>query len=276
MTTAATVLLLWIASSESCLYIRWRTGAGPTGEHMALSTIWVLFGATMLVAGLQRGKETYRAIGFAALGITAGKVLVYDHFDAPLREATYRLLANHFAFPLLLIVAVLFVASHWYRRHRDEISNDEGALASAVPYIACALLWWVLTLESINFVRWDLQASGDAQNYALSATWTAYGAILVAVGIIRRNASLRWIGIGLLGITVVKVFFLDLAALETIFKILALLGIGIVLIAIGFGYQYLVRDQEQNLPGGPPADSAVDDGSIPSSASRKETHGRDF
>lgn len=272
LTAAATILLLWTMSYESWHYLAWETEAGRAGQLMALSTIWILFGATMLVAGLEKDRGAFRAIGLVALGITAGKVLLYDQLDEPLTEATYRLVANHFAFPLLLIVAMLFVASHWYRRHRENLGSDESAVASALPYIACALLWWVLTMESWNFVGWDLYAgrdSADARNYALSATWTAYGAILVAVGIIRRNAPLRWIGIGLLGITVVKVFFLDLAALDTIFKILALLGIGIVLIAIGFGYQYLIREQGDRPPGAPPGGSAMGEAIPPARADRK-------
>lgn len=88
-------------------------------------------------------------------------------------------------------------------------------------------------------------AGKDAQQYALSAVWTAYGAVLIAVGLIRRNASLRWIGMVLLAITIVKVFFLDLRELDIVYKILALLGLGLVLIVVGFGYQRLVRDQDE-------------------------------
>jgi len=49
----------------------------------------------------------------------------------------------------------------------------------------------------------------------------------------------------LLAITIVKVFFLDLCELNIVYKILALLGLRLILIVVGFGYQRLVRDQAE-------------------------------
>ena len=177
-----------------------------------------------------------------ALGLTAGKVFIVD---PNLTRSTYQLLANHHAFPLLVIAAMLFLAPHWYRRHSGRVGEGEEMLATAMPFLASVLLWWILTSEAWYFVDWVLDAGEDAQQYALSAVWTAYGAVLVAVGLIRRNASLRWIGMALLAITIVKVFFLDLRELDIVYKILALLGLGLVLIVVGFGYQRLVRDQAE-------------------------------
>ncbi len=242
LVVAATGLLLWVASSEAWLFLGWRTTAGVAGQHMALSMVWLIFGATMLIMGLQRRQAALRWVGLVAFGLTAGKVFIVD---PNLTRSTYQLLANHHAFPLLVIAAMLFLASHWYRRNLQHVGEEEEMVASAMPFLASVLLWWVLTSEAWYFVDWGLNAGEDAQQYALSAVWTAYGAVLIAVGLIRRNASLRWIGMALLAITIVKVFFLDLRELDIVYKILALLGLGLVLIVVGFGYQRLVRDQAE-------------------------------
>ncbi len=212
------------------------------GQHMALSIVWLIFGATMLIMGLQRRQAALRWLGLVTFGLTAGKVFIVD---PDLTASTYQLLANHHAFPLLVIAAMLFLAPHWYRRDLEHVGEGEEMVATAMPFLASVLLWWVLTSEAWYFVDWGLGAEGDAQQYALSAVWTAYGAVLVAIGLIRRNASLRWIGMALLAITIVKVFSLDLRELDIVYKILALLGLGLVLIAVGFGYQRLVRDQAE-------------------------------
>ncbi len=240
---AATGLLLWIASSEVCRYLDWRTGAGLAGQQMGLSMVWVIFGATMVVMGLQRNSAGLRWLGFVALVVTAGKVLWVDE---NLTQSNYRLLANHHAFPLLIIVAMLYLASHWYRRNLESVGEDEEMAAAAIPYVASLLLLWVLSIEALRFTEWQLGAGEDAALYALSAVWTVYGAVLVAFGLLRRNAPIRWIGMGLLAITILKVFLWDMSELDPIWRILAFLGLGVVLIAVGFGYQRLVRELEED------------------------------
>jgi len=243
LVVAATGLLLWVASSEAWLFLGWRTSAGVAGQQMGLSMVWLIFGSTMLIMGLRPNGVALRWLGFAALGLTAGKVFVVD---PNLTQSTYQLLANHHAFPLLVIAAMLYLASHWYRRNLEHVGEAEEMVAMTVPYLASLLLWWVLTSEAWYFVDWVLEAGRDAQQYALSTVWTAYGAVLITVGLMRRNAPLRWIAMGLLAVVILKVFLLDLRALDTFYRILAFLGLGVVLIAVGFGYQRLVRDLEED------------------------------
>jgi len=142
------------------------------------------------------------------------------------------------------------VAAWWYGRHVGAGDEGEVGLGRALPVWAGTLLWWVLTSEAWHYVGWSLGAPGDPQQYALSALWTLYGAVLVAIGLAARNASLRWTAIALLGVTVGKVFFLDLAGLDIVYRILALLGLGAALIAVGFGYQRLVREQARQTSSG--------------------------
>ena len=39
---------------------------------MALSMVWLIFGSTMLIMGLQRRQAALRWVGLVALGLTAG------------------------------------------------------------------------------------------------------------------------------------------------------------------------------------------------------------
>jgi len=237
---AATGLLLWVASTESWHFLGWRTGAGLAGQQMSLALVWLIFGAVMLIMGMDRDSVPLRALGFTAVGVVIAKVLLVDQ---ALSTENYRLLANHQAFPLLLAAATLYLASHYYRHSDVRIGESERAFAGAMPFVASALVWWVLTTEAWHFTGWTLHGAGDAQQYALSMVWTVYGAILITVGLVRRNPPLRWIAMGLLAVTVVKVFFLDLRALDIFYRILALAGLGVALIIVGFAYQRLVREQ---------------------------------
>jgi uncharacterized membrane protein len=68
----------------------------------------------------------------------------------------------------------------------------------------------------------------------ITVFWTglAIGAMVYAT---RRSNRAVWLaGAALLGVVVVKLFFLDLAALEGLQRIVAFLGVGIMLLAIGY------------------------------------------
>ncbi len=237
-----TGLLLWVYSTEAWLAIGWCSPYGLATQQAALSGGWLVFGAVMLWMGMRRSSLAMRATGLTVLAIVAGKVLA---IDPALTATTYVPLANYHALPLLVIGGILFAASGWYGQTTGCVDDEEAAVANAIPYAGGLLLLWVLSTEAWYFADWGLHAGRDAQQYALSMVWAVYGAILVTIGLVRSNPPLRWMAIILLGMTVLKVFFLDLRELEMFYRILVLLGLGIVLIAVGFAYQRLVRQQDE-------------------------------
>ena len=71
----------------------------------------------------------------------------------------------------------------------------------------------------------------------LTLAWGCEGLLLTVMGFALRDRKLRFLGLGLLGICIVKVFF-DLYTLEMerIFKVIALMGLGMILILTGWIY----------------------------------------
>lgn len=79
----------------------------------------------------------------------------------------------------------------------------------------------------------DLMASKPLQA-AITLAWTAVACILM-IHAARRGARTRWmLGAGLLAIAVVKLFLVDLAALSGLARIVAFLGVGGMLVALGY------------------------------------------
>lgn len=74
-------------------------------------------------------------------------------------------------------------------------------------------------------------------NVALSIFWALYGGWLIVTGIRSKDAVVRWEGLALLGLTVLKVFAVDLTALDFVFRVVSALGLGIVLLALAYLYQ---------------------------------------
>ena len=85
--------------------------------------------------------------------------------------------------------------------------------------------------------------AGDAGwrvQIGLSVLWTVYAALALTWGFIRRNAAVRYAALGLLGLTVLKVFAVDFAAARTSLRILSFLVLGVVLLLVSLVYQRLL------------------------------------
>jgi Predicted membrane protein (DUF2339) len=72
---------------------------------------------------------------------------------------------------------------------------------------------------------------------ALSGFWGALGFSAIVAGLARHRRALRYGGLALLTLAVGKVFLVDLAKLESIWRVGSFLAIGLLLLAGAFAYQ---------------------------------------
>ena len=79
-------------------------------------------------------------------------------------------------------------------------------------------------------IRWRSQIG-------LSVLWTLYAAAALAWGFLRSAPVVRYAALALFGLTVVKVFAVDLSAVRTAYRILSFLVLGIVLLLVSVAYQ---------------------------------------
>ncbi|HEU4475389.1 MAG TPA: DUF2339 domain-containing protein [Methyloceanibacter sp.] len=76
--------------------------------------------------------------------------------------------------------------------------------------------------------------TSDAEQYTYSAVWLLAGVALLAAGIWLRSLPLRVASAVVVGLTVLKVFFIDMSDLTGIYRALSFLGLGAVLVGIGW------------------------------------------
>ena len=93
---------------------------------------------------------------------------------------------------------------------------------------------WILSSELINWM--DLLGTEQTYGLGLSILWGLYSFFLVAKGIWKKTKYIRIGGIILFGITILKLFFLDLASLDTIRKTLVLVILGLLIMGVSFLY----------------------------------------
>ena len=81
----------------------------------------------------------------------------------------------------------------------------------------------------------------------ISIVWSVYAVACVAAGFAARAAGLRYFGLALFALTVGKVMVVDLKSLETGYRILSFLGLGLLLLGTSVLYgklsPILLRDR---------------------------------
>jgi uncharacterized membrane protein len=100
-----------------------------------------------------------------------------------------------------------------------------------------------LTLEVTRLYHDPVLTEGltsNAEQYTYSAVWLVFGVAQLAAGILLGSLPLRLASAAVVILTVLKVFLVDMSDLTGIFQALSFLGLGAVLIGIGWFYQRLL------------------------------------
>jgi hypothetical protein len=77
----------------------------------------------------------------------------------------------------------------------------------------------------------------DMASLCISFYWLVYAIVLLVIGFVKKIKWSRLGGLLLLIISIIKIFFVDLWDLGTLYRIFAFMGLGVVLLVISFAYQ---------------------------------------
>jgi uncharacterized membrane protein len=117
------------------------------------------------------------------------------------------------------------------------------------------LLFWLLNIEiadyftpaSSQYTVIEFRDNDLARDMTYSITWGFFALGLILLGFLFHTRGARYAGISLMALTLLKVFLHDLAALESIYRIAALIGVAVVALAASFLYQRFF-DQTNDKP----------------------------
>lgn len=140
-----------------------------------------------------------------------------------------------FALPgVLAAAAARAEASAWPPQFRAVLAG----------YALVSLLAWVTLEVRRHFqplaMALDLAPPGGAELYAYSFAWLAFGACLLALGVKHGSRVLRLAALGVIGLTVLKAFLVDMGGLGGLWRVLSFLGLGLALIGLGWVYRRFV------------------------------------
>ena len=114
-------------------------------------------------------------------------------------------------------------------------------VAEHVAWTGAALGVYLLSGLVVDLAGAHAERSTQTSQLALSGFWAALGLAAIVAGLVQRRRALRLGGLGLLTLAVVKIFFVDLANLESIWRVASFLAVGLLLLAGAFAYQRVSR-----------------------------------
>jgi uncharacterized membrane protein len=199
-------------------------------------------GAILVWTGFRSMTPYLRAAGYFLLALSAVRILIFP-LPAPQflfneRFAAYAVLVACFG-------VVLYAANEYSSSVGESELTLMGGFAVAIN---------VFALIALSLELWDHFGhhaelgidSGLAQHLSLSLLWTAYASGLIALGVIRQSALLRWQALVLFGLVVIKVFLYDSSYLERFYRIVSFFILGLVLLIVSFIYQRKVARERSS------------------------------
>jgi len=101
--------------------------------------------------------------------------------------------------------------------------------------------------STFGTVALTFQFSGNfARDMSYSIAWGLFALLMLIVGIRKQIAPVRYASLGLLGLTVVKLFFHDLSQLDQLYRISAFVVVAIIAMVASFLYQRFLGTAKKN------------------------------
>ncbi|MFA4943233.1 MAG: DUF2339 domain-containing protein [Lentisphaeria bacterium] len=227
-------LFLQVELFKACLAFH------PPLRHPALTVVWCAAVLLLWARAGQRPLAAWRvALGFGIAALLLFKLAAFDFAAwAPLRLSGFRYGDGFTVAGLLLRTAdflLAFGVLGWaflcLPRRGTAGERLAGRLAGAAA-MALLFVWstWETGTALDRFLP-GLRAGG------VTLLWALFALGLLLGGIRHASRRLRYAGLALFAVVAWKLFFHDLAALETVYKVAALFGVALLLFAGAFLYQ---------------------------------------
>jgi len=219
------------------------------GDSAWTTIAWAAQATILVWLSLRLRMPQFRICSYVVFAAVAVRLLF---FDTMVDLRTFTPVINERFLAFVVSIGAMYLTGYLLRQEKESLWAREQSAWSVYPvflgaanffsvWLLSAEVWGYFSKQLVALTVEDVQVLGgalrSAQNLSLTALWAVYAVILLVVGIIRRSRPIRLAALGLLAIPIVKVFVYDVFALETVYRIIAFMGLGILLVASGYLYQ---------------------------------------
>lgn len=207
---------------------------------------WAVEAAVLTWVGFHLDSSKTRRAALLIATMVVFRLLFLDSSFSTAFAPDFTFLFNKRAFAFLAGTLSIFTMAYLYARNRERLESFEPWLINALFVSANLLILFFLTTEISNsfeaayYRASEYELKRDIRSrmqLSISALWGFYSIVLVTLGILRKFQPIRLLAILLFAATILKVFFVDLGEMEKIYRIIASIGLGVILLAVSMMYQ---------------------------------------
>jgi uncharacterized membrane protein len=172
---------------------------------------------------------------FAGLASLFGLLFLDNPWVWPVRIDSVFLnqLLLGYAMPAFLALLLSYaVAGHRVAAYANSIAGSALVLALVYVTLEIRRLYHGVLLTS--------GATGDAEQYTYSVAWLSFGVVLLGVGVVFNSQRARLASAVVIALTILKAFLIDMSTLTGVWRALSFMGLGLVLVMIGWLYQRIL------------------------------------
>lgn len=174
------------------------------------------------------------AVSFARLGLNPFVLSYHARAAHPV--------FNWYLYAFGVVSMALFAGARLLAKPRNLTA---GVNAPPILYtMGSVLLFLLVNIEIADYFSkpgapvLTFEFSGNfGRDMSYSIAWALFALLLLVIGIGRRNAAVRYSSLGLLGVTVLKLFLHDLSELDQLYRIGAFIAVAVIAILASFLYQ---------------------------------------
>jgi uncharacterized membrane protein len=214
-----------------------------------LTVGWALEGAALLWLfqrvphpGLRITAVVLLGIAFIRLSFNPAVLSYHQRSGTPL--------FNWYLYSYGTVTAALLIGARLLAPPRDRLWKvNVSALLSSLGTILCFLL---VNIEIADYfstgATLTFEFSGDfARDMTYSIAWALFALSLLIIGFRKHVPAVRYAGLGLLSVTLLKLFLHDLSQLAQLYRIGAFIAVAIILILASFLYQRFFSRETSNI-----------------------------
>ncbi|MCA9048490.1 MAG: DUF2339 domain-containing protein [Planctomycetaceae bacterium] len=216
-------------------------------EHW-VATGWAVIGLALWWFGLRVSNSGLRQIA-AVMGVLAVGRLLSADLPLYIREPFIPVF-NSQTLPSLCVAACVLSSVVLSDRFRGLLNRGERPAVGFVAVVGMLLLWLLLSMDCYGWFVSQSLPDGDISLWrwrgqlALSVFWTLFASVILILGFRLRRERLRWLSMVLFGVTVLKLFLIDMANVQQLYRILAFFVLAVVLGLVARGYQRFRQDNQ--------------------------------
>jgi hypothetical protein len=195
----------------------------------AITAGWAVEGALVIVVAIRQRLAWLRIAGALLFAIAVAQTIGLLSAVAP---ASHIVVLNARDACAALVIALCYALA-WLERRQASLPHR--GLAVGVALLTAQVLTLIALTSEIN-AFWAMRDGRLASELMLSVTWGLYATALVVIGLARDYAPIRYLAITVLAITIAKVFVVDTAELERIYRVGSVIALGVLLLFTSYFY----------------------------------------